>query len=173
MRMKNSVRSLATAGLIAAMYIALSVFIPPLSFGPMQCRPAEVLTVLAVFTPSAVSGLTVGCALSNLIGLSLGANVAGAADVVIGALATGLAAALSRRWRHIRVGGVPVVSTLPPVVVNALVVGTELTLITPNPTPAFWLTQVALVAAGQAVACIGGGLLLARMLCGSKLEQWL
>ncbi len=171
MKVKSSVRALASAGLIAAMYIALSVFIPPLSFGPMQCRPAEVLTVLAVFTPAAVPGLTVGCALSNLIGLSLGANVAGAADVVIGALATGVAALLSRRWRHCRVGGVPLLLTLPPVVMNALVVGTELTLITPRPTVAFWLTQVALVGAGQAVACVGGGLLLARMLSGCRLEQ--
>ncbi len=168
---RRSVRRLATAGLIAAMYIALSVFIPPLSFGPMQCRPAEALTVLAVFTPAAVSGLTVGCALSNLIGLSLGANVAGAADVVIGALATGVAALLSRAWRRYQVGGLPVLSTIPPVVVNALVVGTELTWITPQPTLAFWLTQVALIAIGQTIVCVGGGLLIARLLHGSKLEQ--
>ncbi len=171
MNNKTSVRVLATAGLIAAMYVALSMIVPPLSFGPMQCRPAEALTVLAAFTPAAVPGLTVGCALSNLIGLSLGANAAGAADVLIGAAATGVAALLSRWWRHKTVGGLPLWSTLPPVAVNALVVGTELTLLAPRPTLAFWVTQVALVAAGQAIACIGGGLLLARAFHGSKLEK--
>ncbi len=169
----TSVRALATAGLIAALYSALSMMVPPLSFGPLQCRPAEALTVLAVFTPAAVPGLTLGCALTNLVGLSLGANVAGAADVLIGALATGLAALLSRRLRHRRVAGLPLWATLPPVVINALVVGTELSLLAPQPTWGFWLTQVALVTVGQVVACVGGGLLLARALQASGWEKWL
>ncbi len=171
MKPQNSIRALAKAGLIAAAYSALSLIVPPLSFGPLQCRPAEALAVLAVYTPAAVPGLTLGCALANFIGLSLGANVAGAADVLVGALATGLSALLSRRLRHHRVAGLPLWSTLPPVVVNALVVGTELTLLAPQPTWAFWLTQVALVTVGQVVTCVGGGLLLARTLQAAKLEN--
>ncbi len=171
--MKNSVRSLAMAGLIAALYTVLAVLPSPLSFGPFQCRPAEALTVLAALTPAAVPGLTVGCALSNLIGLSLGANAAGAMDVLVGAFATGTGAIMSRHLRGVKLRGLPAASTLPPVVVNALVVGTELTLVAPRPTLAFWWTQVALVAAGQALACIGGGLLLARALVGTRLERQL
>ena len=162
MKNKNTVRTLAIAGLIAAMYTALTLCVAPLSYGMVQCRLAEALTVLAAFTPAAISGLTVGCALSNLIGLSMGANIAGAVDVLVGPFATGLAAWLSWRWRNKKVGGLPLLSTLPPVVLNALAVGTELALVAPTFTIEVWFIQMGLVAAGQIVACVGGGLLLAR-----------
>ena len=89
------IRETVIAALIAAMYTALTVAVAPLSYGLVQCRVSEALTVLAAFTPAAVPGLTVGCFLSNLIGLSTGANIAGALDLLLGPLATGLAALLS------------------------------------------------------------------------------
>ncbi len=171
MKTKNSVRGLATAGLIAALYTALALIAAPIAFGPIQCRPAEALCVLAAFSPAAVAGLTAGCALTNVIGLTMGANVAGALDVLVGTLATGAAAWLSHGLRNQRVWGLPFAATLPPVVVNALVIGTELALVAPQPTLAFWLTQVGLVAAGQVVACVGGGLLVARACRLSGLEN--
>ncbi|MBR5525143.1 MAG: QueT transporter family protein, partial [Clostridia bacterium] len=95
--MKNSEKSrfVTVTGIVAGLYAALTVGLAPLSFGLVQCRAAELLTVLAVYTPAAVPGLTVGCVISNLIGLAMGANIAGALDVVLGPLATGLAAWLS------------------------------------------------------------------------------
>ena len=96
------IRETVTAALIAAMYTALTVAVAPLSYGLVQCRVSEALTVLAAFTPAAVPGLTVGCFLSNLIGLSTGANIAGALDLLLGPLATGLAALLSYRLRRYR-----------------------------------------------------------------------
>ena len=157
----DRVRFLAVAGLVAGLYTALTVVLAPLSFGLVQCRVAEMLTVLAVYSPSAVTGLTVGCALSNLIGLSMGANIAGALDILFGTLATGLAAWLSYRLRNIRWGGLPVLSTLPPVLFNAVIVGAELTLVSPVPTWGMFFTEMALVGLGQLIACVGGGLLLA------------
>ena len=105
--MNNSekIRFLTVTGIIAGLYAALTVGLAPLSFGLVQCRVAEMLTVLAVYTPAAVPGLTVGCILSNLIGLAMGANIAGALDVVLGTLATGLAAWLSYLLRRQRLGG--------------------------------------------------------------------
>jgi len=164
MKAGNPVRFLAQVGLIAGMYTALTLCLAPLSFGLVQCRVSEALTVLAAFTPAAVPGLTVGCVLSNLIGLSMGANIAGALDVLLGPLATGLAAWLSWRWRRCRLGGLPVMSTLPPVVLNALIVGTELAMVSPHFSVQVLFVQMALVGAGQVVACIGGGLLLAGVL---------
>ena len=160
----HTARRLAAAGLIAAMYAALSLLPAPLAFGPVQCRPAEALTVLAVYTPAAVPGLGVGCALTNLIGLGIGADVAGAADVIVGPLATLAAAWLSRRWRGRTVRGLPLLSTLPPVVINAVAVGAELWLVSPARTAKLLAVQIALVAAGEIVACVGGGLLLAAAL---------
>lgn len=155
------IRFMAVAGLVAGLYTALTVALAPLSFGTVQCRVAEALTVLAAYSPACAVGLTVGCALSNLIGLTMGANVAGALDILLGTLATGLAAWLSYLLRRVRLGGLPVLSTLPPVITNALIVGTELTFATAAFSWPTWWMWVGSVGLGQLVACVGGGLLLA------------
>lgn len=171
--MKNAtpIRTMTVAALIAAMYTVLTVCLAPLSYGLVQCRLSEALTILAAFTPAAIPGLTVGCALSNLIGLSTGANVAGVADVLLGPLATGVAAWLTWVLRNRRVGGLPLWSTLPPVITNAAVIGSELALVAPQFTAEVWFIQTGLVAAGQLVACVGGGLLVARGLQISGLDK--
>lgn len=167
----NRIRFLAVAGLIAGLYTALTVALAPFSFGLVQCRVAEVLTVLAAYSPAAVTGLTVGCALSNLIGLSMGANIAGALDILFGTLATGLAAWLSYALRGHRIGGLPALSTIPPVVLNALIIGAELTLVSPIPTWKMFFTEMTLVGAGQLIACVGGGLIVAKAVEKAGLDR--
>ena len=170
----NPVRRLAVAGLIAGLYTALTVALAPLSFGLVQCRVAEALTVLAVYSPTAVTGLTVGCALSNLIGLSMGANVAGALDILLGTVATGLAAWLTYLLRRHRLLGLPVLSTIPPVILNALIVGTELAVVTvPDLTVGGWLFWCGSVALGQIIACMGGGLVLAKTIEKTGFHRYL
>lgn len=171
MKQTKRVRFLAVTGLIAALYTALTLCLAPMSFGMVQCRVAEMFTVLAAFTPAAIPGLTVGCVLSNLVGITTGANIAGALDVLLGPLATGLAAWLSWHWRKYRLAGLPVLSTLPPVVINALVVGTELAAVSPQFTVQVWGIQMALVGVGQLVACTAGGLLLAKALCATGMDR--
>ena len=83
---KNRVRHLTEAALIAAMYAALTFAIAPLAYGEVQFRVSEALTILPVFTPAAIPGLTVGCLLANLLGLLSGANPAGTLDMVFGTL---------------------------------------------------------------------------------------
>lgn len=168
---QNRVRFLAVAGLIGGLYTALTLVLAPFSFGLVQCRVSEALTVLAAYSPASVVGLTVGCALSNLIGLSMGANVAGALDILLGTLATGLAAWLSYGLRGYRIGALPVLSTLPPVVLNALIIGAELTLISPIPTWQMFATEMALVGAGQLIACVGGGLVVAKAVEKAGLDR--
>ena len=159
------IRFLTVTGLVAGLYTALTLVLAPLSFGPIQCRVAEALTILAAYTPAAIPGLTVGCVLSNVVGLSMGANVAGALDILLGPIATGAAAWLSYRLRGRRVKGIPFWSAIPPVITNALIVGTELAaVLVPDLTVYGWLGWVGSVAAGQVIACVGGGLLLAGML---------
>ena len=155
---RKSLLFLTQSGVIAALYVALTVLLQPIGFGSVQCRIAEALTVLPVYMPAAVPGLTVGCFLSNLIGLSMGANPAGALDLLLGTFATASAAWLTYAMRNIRFGGLPVVATLPPVILNALIVGAELYAVYGG-LPL--MVHIALVGAGQAVACIGGGLVLA------------
>lgn len=152
--------------LIAALYAALTLLamatpIGALFFGQIQVRIPEALTILPAFTPAAIPGLFVGCLVSNLVGATAGLGC-GVWDVIFGSLATLLAAWLSskmpRRWL------VP----LPPVLINALVVGTMLHLVAGLP----WLVTMLSVGAGQAIACYGLGypLMLVLDRVGGKLH---
>ena len=81
---------------IAAAYVALTLLFAPISYGPMQVRVAEALTILPMFTPAAVPGLFVGCFLANLFGDAV------VLDAIFGSLATLLGAAGSWLLRRNR-----------------------------------------------------------------------
>lgn len=59
------------AAVIAALYVVLVIMFNYCSFGPIQFRIAEALTILPYFTPAAIPGLFVGCLLSNILGGAL------------------------------------------------------------------------------------------------------
>jgi len=107
-----TLRDLMIAAVIAALYAALTVVFAPISYGAVQFRISEALTLLPILFPQAIPGLTVGCLVSNLIGGY------GVWDVVFGSLATLIAAILTYRLRK-RMW----LAALPPVVVNAVIVG--------------------------------------------------
>ena len=108
--------------MIAAVYAALTLLcitlFQGLAWGPVQLRLSEAVCVLALLTPAAVPGLTIGCLLANLLGLTLtGTGVMGLLDVVFGTLATLLGALWMRRFRR-HTG----LALLGPVISNALIV---------------------------------------------------
>ena len=73
MNMKNkSTLFLVQAALIAAVYVVLTLVFAPFSYGEIQVRISEALTILPFFTPAAIPGLFVGCILANLLGNSSG-----------------------------------------------------------------------------------------------------
>ena len=76
---------LCRAGVIAALYVALTYAFAPIAYGPLQVRPAEALCILPIFFPEAIPALYIGCMLSNL------ASPYFVYDVLIGSLATLLA----------------------------------------------------------------------------------
>lgn len=86
MKNKTFTKRLCRAGVIAALYVALTYVFMPFAFGPLQIRPAEALCILPLFFPEAVPALYVGCILSNLTSPYL------IYDVFIGSLATLIAA---------------------------------------------------------------------------------
>lgn len=99
------------AAVIAAIYTVLVMIFSFSSFGPIQFRVAEALTILPYFTPAAIPGVTIGCFLSAVL------NGAPAMDMVFGSLATLIGAILSyllRRHKFL----VPI----PPIIANALIV---------------------------------------------------
>ena len=110
--------------MVAAVYTVLTLVLSEFSFGPIQVRIAEGLTLLPIFWKPGIWAVTLGCFLSNLIGVAM--NVTGPIDIVIGTLATFLAAVATYRLRYIRVAGIPVLSILMPVLFNGVFVGLEL-----------------------------------------------
>ena len=68
--MKNrTLRQITAAGVIAAAYAALSLVLASITFGPGQCRVSEALTLLPVLSPTAIWGVTLGCAITNGVAL--------------------------------------------------------------------------------------------------------
>ena len=142
--------------MIAAIYAAATYLsaVFGIAYGPIQFRFSEALTILSVFTPAAVPGLTVGCVLGNLT------SPYGVWDIVFGSLATLLAAITARMLRKIRFKGFPVLSLLMPVIFNALIVGTEITFIFPTQEASLAAFVIAAleVGAGELAVCLIGGI---------------
>ncbi len=111
-------RYIAQAGLIAAIYAVLTIIVTqvPWGYGPVQFRLSEAATILALFSPAAIPGLTLGCALGNAFMIGQVGALA-LLDVVFGSLATLLGA----RWTY-RLRARPALALLGPVVSNALIV---------------------------------------------------
>ena len=105
-------RSIVRAGLIAAIYVVLTLIFQPISFGAIQFRIAEALTLLPILTVDAVPGLFIGCLLANWLGGGIWF------DVVLGSIATLLAALCSRKFRS-----KPLLAAIFPAVFNGMIVG--------------------------------------------------
>jgi uncharacterized membrane protein len=130
--------------LIAALYCALVFIFMPVSFGTVQIRVAEALTVLPYFTPSAIYGLFIGCLLANIIG------GAGILDIILGSLSTLVAAFLTYKVKN------KWLAPVPPIVINMFVIGYVLNVYYGMN---YWLAVVS-VGAGQLVSCMGLAMLL-------------
>lgn len=128
---------LTRTAMVAAIYAALTIALAPISYGPLQFRVSEAMTVLPWLYPEAVPGLFLGCLVANLFGGN------GLLDIIFGSLATLAAALLSRRIKNAWL--VP----LPPVLINAVVIGAMLSYVLGLP---FWLTA-AEVGLGQIGSC--------------------
>ena len=108
----KKVTFLTQAAMIAALYVVLTFVFAPISFGEVQIRIAEMLTVLPIFTPAAVPGLFVGCLIGNITG---GAMLP---DVIFGSIATLVGAAGTYCLRNTN----RFFAVLPPIVANVLIV---------------------------------------------------
>ena len=133
-------RSLCMSAVIAALYAALTLLLAPISYGPIQLRLSEALTLLPMLLPQAVPGLFVGCLLSNLL--------AGGViwDVIFGSLATLLGAIGTRLLRKNRW-----LACLPPILSNTIIVPLVLTYAYGIPGGIPWLMLT--VGIGEILSC--------------------
>ncbi|HCV55102.1 MAG TPA: QueT transporter family protein [Erysipelotrichaceae bacterium] len=163
-------KQMAYIAMIAAVYTAVSLALAPISFGMMQVRIAEALTMLPLIYEPGIWGVTLGCFLTNLLGVMMGINPTGAIDAVVGTLATLGAAYCTWKLREKTIRGVPVAAMAMPVIWNFVFVGTELGILFPvsNHLFASILINGAWVAVGEVVSVILG-FILVRMLAKTKL----
>ena len=142
--MRKKTRSLTRAAMIAALYAVLTLILQPFSFGAVQLRVSEALTILPMVMADAVPGLALGCLLANLL--------CGAMwyDVVFGTLATLLAAVMTRKLKNSFFAAASM-----PVLFNALVIGCILRYAYGVALP-LWLCMAS-VGLGQLIACYGLG----------------
>jgi uncharacterized membrane protein len=149
-------RSIAHGAIIAAVYVVLCIIFQPISYGPIQFRIAEALTIMPLFTPAAIPGLFVGCILANIIGQGV------IMDVIFGSLATLIGAVLGYLLRRNR-WLVPI----PAVVANALIIPFVLRY-------GYGLTEIPIalemvyILAGEVVGCYILGEVLASILMPHK-----
>jgi len=144
------------AALIAAIYATLTIVLGSFGYGPIQFRIAEALTILPALTPAGIPGLFVGCMVANILGPY------GMLDMVLGGGATLIAAILSYKLRKR-----PLLVPLPPVLVNAVVIGCMLYYA--YGVPMSLLACMATVGVGQLVSCYVLGYPLLKIL--SKYEN--
>ncbi|MCK5847689.1 MAG: QueT transporter family protein [Caldisericia bacterium] len=98
---------------IGALYFVLTVAVMPLSFGQIQVRFSEMLTVLPFFFPEAIWGVTIGCLLSNIF------SPFGIVDIIGGTICTFIAATLTyylRNLKNRRIGAY--FGIVPPILIN-------------------------------------------------------
>lgn len=160
---RTSVRRMVRCAVIAAVYVVLCLVLAPFSYGAVQVRVAEALCLLPVFGAEYIVGVTLGCFLANLFGSTI-------IDVVFGTLATLLACLVTYRLRHLRIKGLAIPASLPPVFFNAVIVGIEITVFFTDYTvmsAPLWLLCVSngiSVGIGELVSCTVLGVALVKLI---------
>lgn len=146
---KKTVYFLARTGVIAGVYAGLTIALAPISYGTVQCRISEAMTILPLFFAEAVPGLIIGCLIANIYSGFW-------ADMVFGTLATAVAAVLTYLIGRVYNGKAkPFLGAIPPIAVNAIVLPLMWLLFSSD--AAYWLNMGS-VAAGQAVAVLAVGM---------------
>lgn len=156
---KLSVARLVRCAVIAAVYVVLCLALAPFSYGAVQVRIAEALCLLPVFGAEYIVGVTLGCFLANLLGSTV-------IDVVFGTLATLLACLVTYKLRDLRVKGLAIPASLPPVVFNMLIVGAfEITFFFSDaaPTAALAAFNAVAVGIGEIISCTILGVALVKL----------
>lgn len=100
--------------MVAALYAALTLGLAPLSYGAVQVRVSEFMTLLAFYDKGLIPCLTLGCLISNV------GSPFGITDMLIGTSATFLGLYFMRFCRS------AFLASLMPVFSNGLLIGFEL-----------------------------------------------
>lgn len=164
---------IAQTAIIAAMYAALTYaqnfLLPGTTSMAVQFRVSETLNVLALFTPAAIPGLTLGCVISNLYNIGSGLPL----DMIFGSLAT-LGCSLSMyALKNVKIKSYPLLSVLMPAIFNGIIIGWEIEFFFIDGPFEFvgFLTQGGLVALGELGVMLTLGTLLYYIIIKRSLDK--
>ena len=160
---KFSTSRICRAGIVASVYFVLTYFFQAISFGPIQFRVAEALTILPLFFLESAPALFVGCFLANFM------SGFGAYDMFLGSLAT-LIAAYSTYFVGKSIKNTNLrfwIGIIPPIFVNALVI--PLVIYLSGGLEFTYFIQALVIGGGQALSIIPLGGILYRYL--DKIKQ--
>ena len=118
----NKIKRMTNIALIAAVYFVLGMALQNLSFNVVQIRIAEALIITAIVSKDGIYGITLGCLITNAIGVAMGFGGFGVLDIVFGTLITFVASVLAYQFRNMTVSKyeLPLVSLMMPVLLNAI-----------------------------------------------------
>jgi len=164
-----STRSLVQGAIIAAVYVALTLSNAMFSYGMVQIRIAEALTILPLFTPAAIPGIFIGCLVANI--LSPSPNII---DIIFGSLTSLFAGSLTYQLGKMladKMKEIPkfLIAIIPPILLNALIVGAYVQMLW-YPSVPMYLVMIS-VGIGQVIACYGLGGILYFTLKKTKIDK--
>ncbi|GAA0121720.1 QueT transporter family protein [Clostridium faecium] len=107
-------KKLLKVSLVAAIYAVITYVLAPISFGAVQFRLSEIMTLLAFIDPLYVPALTLGCAIANLF------SPAGVIDVIVGTAATFIATFAMSKSKNM------IIASLYPTIVSGIMIGAML-----------------------------------------------
>ncbi|ABS33295.1 MULTISPECIES: QueT transporter family protein [Clostridium] len=159
MNLQNKkISKLVFSAVIAAIYTVLTLLLAPISYGQIQVRVSESLTLLPFLSSYSIWGVFLGCIISNLIGGN------GIIDVVFGSLATLIAAILTYYIGKSNLKFKKYLAPLPPIIINAVVIGFILNYTLKLPL----LLSIIWVGLGEAISCYVLGLILISIIEKNK-----
>jgi uncharacterized membrane protein len=150
----RKLKEIAKGGVLAALYVVLTMLIAPLAYGPFQIRISEMFNHMIDFNKRYIWALTLGCFISNL------QSPLGPVDTIIGTIGTLLTGvliyAINKNIHSLKKK--LVVSTLVPSFIGMLPVAMELYYLQHVP---FWATYASTVVGELISLLIGVFLVLA------------
>lgn len=135
-----NVKNMTRLALIAAMYVAMTLAVPALSFSAIQCRFSEILVLLCFYRKDYSAALILGCLIANIF------SPLGWYDLVFGVAATVIAVVPMYYVKNV------FIAALLPVISNGVIVGIELTIAFGDPV---WINMSAVAVGELAVMTIG------------------
>ncbi|MGL5439428.1 MAG: QueT transporter family protein [Filifactoraceae bacterium] len=150
--MEKRTKLLVITAVIAGIYGTLTICLAPISYGAIQFRLSEIMTLLAFVNPICTPGLVIGCIIANFF------SPFGVIDIIVGTIATFLAVYPMRYIKNIYI------ASLLPTISNGIIVGLEVAMLAKLPL----LETIAYIALGEFVVVSVLGVVTTKMLLKNK-----